>query len=110
MTYIPNVNIMNESPPEFFKCLDSKIRTSHAVAHKTLKFNLQRQKKTYNLCIFEYMYNSGDLVYISSDSMDVGLSRKFKPICKVSYIITEVLSPLLYYIEDHCRNFVIHHG
>ena len=77
---IPRVNTMKESPPEFVKRLDCKIRTSHAVARKTLKCNLQRQKKTYDLRIFECMYNSGDLVYLLNNSMDAGLSRKLKPI------------------------------
>ena len=101
---IPRVNVMNESPPEFVKRLDSKIRTSHAVAQKTLKCNL-----TYDLRIFEHMYNSGDLVCLLNNSMDVGLSRKLKPIHKDPYLITEVISPSLYGKEDSRRNFVLHH-
>ena len=106
---IPRVNTKNETPPEFVKRLDCKIRTSHAVARKTLKCNLQRQKKTYDLRIFERMYNSGDLVYLLNNSMDAGLSRKLKPIYKGPYVVTEVLSPSLYRIEDRRRNFVVHH-
>ena len=76
---------------------------------KTLKSNLQRQKKTQELHIFEHMYKSGELVYLLNNSVDVGLSRKLKPIYKGPYIITEVFSPSLYRIEDRCRDFVVHH-
>ena len=55
------------------------------------------------------MYNSGDLVYLLNNSMDAGLSRKLKPIYKGPYVVTEVLSPSLYRIEDCRRNFVVHH-
>ena len=103
---IPRVNTMNESPPEFVKRLDSKIQTSHAVARKMLKCNLQRQKKTYDLHIFERMYNSGDLVYSLDNNMDVGLSRKLNPFIRVHTLLRKFF--LLHRIEDR-RNFVVHH-
>ena len=62
-----------------------------------------------DLRIFEFVYNSGDIVYLFNNSVDVGLSKKLKPIYKVPYIITVAPSHLFYGMKDHRHNFVIHH-
>ena len=98
-----------DTPPEYVKKLSEIMRRSHHIARETLKSNLRRQKRTYDKKLYEYMYNSGDLVYLLNCAGEVGMSRKLRPIYKGPYLITKVISPSLYRIADRKNSFVVHH-
>ena len=51
----------------------------------------------------------GELVYKLDSSTTIGQSRKSQPIFLCPYVITEVLSPVLYQIEGRRKSIVVHH-
>ena len=98
-----------DTPLEYVKKLMDIMRRSHRIARENLKSNLRRQKRTYDTKLYEYMYNSADLVYLLNFSEEVGMSRKLPPVYKGPYLITKVISPSLYRIADSKNSFVVHH-
>ena len=75
----------------------------------TLLSAQRRQKKDYDLKVHERKYNVGDLVYLINSSLKAGHSNKLKPIWKGPYIVIKVISPVLFRINGHKREVVVHH-
>ena len=69
----------------------------------------KRQKRLYDTKLRQYAFNLGDYVLLLDQSSKVGISRKLRPIWVGPYIISQVLSPILFRIEDKKRSFVVHH-
>lgn len=51
----------------------------------------------------------GDLVYRLDSTSVTGQSRKLKPIYVGPLVVTKVISPILYQLEDRKRTYVLHH-
>ena len=53
-------------------------------------------------------YEIGDIVYVLYLARKIGLSPKLQPAWKGPYVISKVLSPILFEVADK-KIFVLHH-
>ncbi len=68
-----------------------------------------RQKLTYDVKTHQCSFDRGDLVYKLDTSTKKGESKKLKPVWIGPFVVTEVVSPVLYRIEGHRKASVVHH-
>ncbi|KAL5015456.1 hypothetical protein ScPMuIL_009726 [Solemya velum] len=99
----------NTSPIEYLKELQSSLQESHTMAREFLKRSAETQKCTYDLRKNEKTYNVGDLVYVIDSSRTSGRSPKLQPQWKGPYVVSKVVSPVLYEIADQRNRKVLHH-
>ena len=99
-------NLRHESPMEYVKKLEERLKHVHKQARETLLSAQHRQKKDYDLKVQERKYNIGDLVYLINSSSKVGQSNKLKPIWKGPYLVIKVISPVLFRIKGEA---LVHH-
>ena len=102
-------HLRQETPVEFVKKLEDRLKCVHKQARDTLLSAQRRQKKDYDLKVLERKYNVGDLVYLINSSSKVGQSNKLKPIWKGPYLVIKVISPVLFRIKGRKREVVVHH-
>ena len=57
----------------------------------------------------ESHFEVGDLVYQLNAVSKKGECKKLKPIWIGPLVVTEVISPVLYRVKDHCHEFILHH-
>ena len=69
----------------------------------------KRQKKEYDMKLNQHHYDTGDLVYEVNSATKVGCSQKLEKIWNGPFLITKVLSPILYVIQGRRRSKVVHH-
>ena len=99
-------NLRQETPVEYVKKLEKRLKRVHKQARDTILSAQRRQKKDYDLKVLERKYNVGDLVYLIHSSSKVGQSSKLKPIWKGPYL---VISPVLFRIKDCKREVIMNH-
>ncbi|KAK7481756.1 hypothetical protein BaRGS_00027004 [Batillaria attramentaria] len=75
--------------------LQASMERAHLLARKNLGQQQQRQKKAYDLRASHTSYEVGDVVSEINSAAKVGESRKLAPIWKGSYLVTDVVSPIL---------------
>ena len=97
------------SMPAYVKQLEERLNRVHQTARENLQTVQARQKRDYDLKLAERTYERGDLVYKVKSSSKIGQSRKLTPVWCGPYLVTEVLSPILYRIKDRKQESVIHH-
>ncbi len=98
-----------KEPAEYVRWLRSVLADVHRVARHMLQASQHRQKKTYDLKLAQRTYQTGDLVWILDESTKVGRSSKLHPPWKGPALVAEVLSPVLYVVEDRKGRHVLHH-
>ena len=103
-------HLQQETPVEYVKKLEERLKRVHKQARDTLLSAQRRQKKDYDLKVLERKYNVGDLVYLINSSSKVGQSNKLKPIWNGPYLVIKVISPVLFRIKGRKREVVVHHG
>ena len=106
---VRQANTPYQEPPEYVRTLLSRMRSAHLLARGTLEQEQKIQKAYYDLKLRKSSYEKGDLVYKLDSSSKPGQSKKLNAIYKGPYLIVEVLSPVLYRIEDRKKASVIHH-
>ena len=102
-------HLRQETPVEYVKKLEERLKRVHKQARDTLLSAQRRQKKDYDLKVLERKYNVGDLVYLINSSSKVGQSNKLKPIWNGPYLVIKVISPVLFRIKGRKREVVVHH-
>ncbi len=85
------------------------MKTCHATAREQLKMVQRRQKKDYDLKLYQREYEVGDLVYLIDSSSKIGLCKKLKPPWLGPFIVVNKLSPILYRIKNRKKETVVHH-
>jgi hypothetical protein len=95
--------------PEYLNRLLSGMKYAHDTARSQLREVQRRQKLYYYLKVKQNSYEKGDLVYLIDTSSKVGQPNKLRPVYSGPYVITEVLSPILYRLLGRRRSFVVHH-
>ena len=85
------------------------MRTSHREARQKLQQSQRRQKRDYDLRLEERKYSVGDVVYRFNRSIVLGQSKKLQPIWSGPWIVTQVISSVLYRIANRKRSMVAHH-
>jgi len=68
-----------------------------------------RQKKAYDIKLYQKTYNIGDIVYHIDSATRIGQSKKLRSPWKGPYLIVKVLSPVLYRIRQRKKEMVSHH-
>ena len=102
-------HLRQETPVEYVRKLEERLKRVHKQARDTLLSAQCRQKKDYDLKVLERKYNVGDLVYLINSSSKVGQSNKLKPIWNGPYLVIKVISPVLFRIKGRKREVVVHH-
>ena len=106
---IPEVNSKAQTPAEHAVEQIEILRKSHEAVRKNLQATQLRQKKLYDVKVKQSVYQIGELVYKLDSSTKIGQSKKLQPVFMGPYLITEVLSPVLYRIEGRKKSSVVHH-
>lgn len=94
---------------EYLHKLEEAIGTAHCTAREALKQSQKRQKRAYDVRTYTSHYEIGDIVYLIDSSTKIRESKKLKPIFKGPYLVTKVLSPILFKIKNRKKEFVVHH-
>ena len=95
--------------PDYLEQLLKAMKYAHDAARSKLREAQKHQKLHYDLRIRQNGYEKGDLVYVIDTTSKVGQSSKLRPVHSGPYLITEVLSPILYRLLGKRRSFVVHH-
>ena len=109
MLGIAHQQLRQETPVDYVKKLEERLVQVHKQARETLQSSQRRQRKDYDLKVLERQYRAGDLVYLINSSTKVGQSSKLKSIWKGPFVITKVISPVLFRIKGRKVESVIHH-
>ena len=102
---LPNVKTLRQIPSIYLKDLIEKLWVAFIAARDYLRMAQCRQKKNYETRapIRERKFDVGDLVYTRNLGTTVGQSRKLFPQWKGPFVVTEVISPLLFRVVGRKR-------
>ena len=104
------INNPEKETNEYLASLMSKMSEAHQLARENIGEAQVRQKKDYDHKIQQKTYNVGDVVLKLDSATKVGQSSKLKSPWKGPYIISKILSPVLYQIIDKKnKETVVHH-
>ena len=108
---VAQANTSTLSAPEYVIGLQSRLKKTFEAARQNIQMSQHRQKLNYDTRspIKEHRFDVGDIVYLKNMSTIVGVSKKLQPIMKGPFIVTKVISPLLYKISDRTHEYVKHH-
>jgi hypothetical protein len=106
---LPAVNQERHEPAEYLTDLNKILQEAYQTVRKNLHVVQERQKKQYDKKIRECNYAKGDFVYKLVCATKVGESNKLRPIFQGPYLVTKVISPALYRIDDRKKSVVVHH-
>jgi hypothetical protein len=106
---LPAVNQERHEPAEYVTDLNNVLQEAYQTVRKNLNTVQKRQKKQYDAKIRECNYAKGDFVYKLVCATKVGESSKLRPIFQGPYLVTKVISPALYRIDDRKKSVVVHH-
>jgi hypothetical protein len=95
--------------PKYVKKLGETIEKICSFVRKNLHESQMRQKRDYDVRLKFTEYQVGDLVYIVNSAKKVGQSSKLNPIWKGPYVVTDILSPILFRIAGRKKTMVVHH-
>ena len=93
----------------YVKHLWNTLREVHALATHKLRAQMQYQKHVYDLHLEEKHYDVGDLVFQLNSATKTRDSKKLNPVWVGPLLVTEVLSPVLYRVQDCKKEYVLHH-
>ncbi|VDI06075.1 Hypothetical predicted protein [Mytilus galloprovincialis] len=89
---------------EYAQHLQDRLQDVYQIARKHLKTNAERLKKNHDTRLTKYKYKKGDLVY----KFDKTIRQKFKSPWLGPYLISKVLSTVVYEICFKTRTEVVH--
>ena len=99
----------SDTPADYAKQLIDRLSETYGEVRRNLKGAQKRQKTYYDRRVYPKKFNVGDLVYRRNSSVRKSQSRKLSPLFTGPYIVTEVLSPYLYRVQDRRKVLVLHH-
>ena len=97
------------NPASYVSQLLQNMDKVHELARKSIRASVGRQKRTYDVKLYEHQYSVGDFVYQYNSASKEGESRKLRPVCSGPLLVTAVLSPVTYKVEGRRRSQVLHH-
>ena len=95
-------------PPTWVANLLSNLSDIHKLARERIGEAQLRQKRDYDLRLFERSYKLGDVVYLVDSSNEIGVSRKLRPPWTGPFLIVGARPPV-YTIEGRRRVHSVHH-
>ena len=87
---------------EYVTKLQQILRQVHTLARESLQSSQERQKRDYDLKLKV-------IVYVLDLARKIGISPKLQPVWKGPYVISKVISPILFEVTDKRKSFVLHH-
>ena len=96
---ISQLNQPEQDVPEYIQILRSHLKRAHEVTRINIGHAQRRQKRVYDRKLFTRTFEPGDSVYKLNTQIRVGQTTKFKPIYNGPYLVTKVISSVLYRIE-----------
>ena len=106
---IGTIETSNLSSSEYVVRLKNILQQVHQLARDNLLSSQLRQKKDYDLRLKVKTYEVGDLVYKLDSAKKVGQSPKLQQVWKGPFLVTKVLSPVLFRVCDRRKSYVLHH-
>ena len=97
------------APENYIDRLQKKLEKVYRFARENINEFQTRQKRDYDVKLFEHQYSLGDLVYEIDSSTKLGQSRKLKKMWKGPYSVVKVISPALYQIKGTKEPRIVHH-
>ena len=97
-----------QDPPTWVANLTSNLSNVHKLAREKIGETQLRQKRDYDLKVFEKSYNVGDVVYLRDSSTQIGISSKVRPPWIGPYVITRARPPI-YEIQTRRRVQFVYH-
>ena len=102
-------NLHEQEPAQYVRELLQRMKSVHDEARRHVGLVQRAQKRMYDLHLHERSYEKGDLVYQRNEAGQVGQSKKLQPIFIGPVLVTQVLSPVLYRVENRKRSYVLRH-
>lgn len=90
---------------EYVSSIKEQYRAVYDIAREHLKTNVERQKRDHDTRLANNNYDIGSMVY----KFDCTINKKFQSPWRGPYIITKILSPVVYEIREKTRTEVVHH-
>ena len=106
---VTTANKLSQDVSPYIRELIKNLKVAHQAARDCLKQSQERQQSYYDRSKRQRTFDIGDLVHKLDTTTKVGLTTKLKPVYTGPFLVTEILSPILYRIEDLKRPSVIHH-
>jgi hypothetical protein len=78
---------------KYLERLQNALGTAHDVARKSLQQAQRKQKRLYDMCVFDRQYDVGDLVYANKLSRKKGMSPKLQPVWEGPFIVLRNSGP-----------------
>ena len=103
-------NVKPMLPQDWVDTITSRLKAVHQVVRKYMKATQVRNKKYYDLKIHHTPYDLGDVVWVFNAAQKKGVSRKLKDTWLGPRVVTKVVTPVLYQLEDRKgkRKFLHH--
>ena len=102
------INQKIKEPCQFVIDLKDTLENVHTSDRTTTKCAVS-PKEEFDVKLYHHMYSVGDIVYKINSSIRNGESKKLKPPWEGQYLLTRVLSHVLYTIPNRRRESTIHH-
>ena len=97
-----------QDPPTWVANLSKNLSQVHQLAREKIGSTQLRQKRDYDLRIFEKTYSPGDVVYLRDTSTQIGISSKLRPPWIGPFLIT-VARPPVYKLLGRKKSMIVHH-
>ncbi len=99
----------SSDPADYVKSLCESLQRVQEFTRENLRVAQERQKRDYDLRLHPHSYDVGDLVHLQNSASKKGQSNKLKSPWIGPYLVTKVVSPVLYRIRNRRRESVVHH-
>lgn len=88
-----------------------KMSSIFATTRERMKSSQRRSKQYYDMQapLRHHLFEPGDLVMVTNSATTAGVSRKLQPLWKGPFVVTQVVSPVLYRVSGQRRATVQHH-
>jgi len=94
----------DQNPDSYVSLLKSKLEEVYHTARQNLQKPATRQNKNYDTRVSQLTYKIGSLVYKYNDCF-----KKLNERWSGPFLVTKILSPVLYEIRNRYKSQVVHH-
>ena len=97
-----------QDPSDWVKQITYNLSEIHNLAREKIGKTQLRQKRDYDLRVFERSYKIGDVVYFRDSSTQIGISSKLRPTWKGPLLVISARPPI-YRLRGRKKSTVVHH-
>ena len=94
---------------EFVEQVQLEMEKAHEIVRQTLQESQMRQKRDYDIHVNAATYTIGDVALLMKSASKARQCRKLAALWKGSFVIVQVLTPVLYRIASSKKDWVVHH-